>query len=172
MMSQACYNLSHIYFVSKLVTFLMAKRRSFVVYFPRKRQNGRPPSVWPLKPLCGRYWPFACLTEGCCFYFSNEEPETPTAVNVTRSEIFLTFKELTDGLKTYFYRVEGTGADGGVHKQDCSISNHSCQLVGLTPARAYTVGLRACFNPLPDKDVCSPIKGTLVIGTLSNGESL
>ncbi len=106
------------------------------------------------------------------FLFLTEEPEIPTVATVTKTEIDLSFKELTDGLKTYFYRVEGTGPDGGVHKQSCSISNHSCQLVGLTPARAYTVGLRACFNPLPNKDVCSPIKGTLVIGTLPEGKCL
>ncbi len=96
--------------------------------------------------------------------FSLQEPEIPSLVNRTNSEIVMKFTELTDGLQEYFYKLE---AD--LHSSKCNIQSHLCYLDGLIPARSYEISLRACFSPVANRDVCSPTKGTLLVWTLPEG---
>ncbi len=90
-------------------------------------------------------------------------------VSLTASKIVLTFKELTDGLKEYFYKLEAEGSDADLHNSKCYIQSHLCYLDGLIPARSYEISLRACFSPVANRDVCSPRKGTLLVWTLPEG---
>ncbi len=77
--------------------------------------------------------------------------------------------ELTDGLQNYTYRLDVKFPNGTIQHVMCNITDHTCNLNALTPARPYALGLKACFMPLADKTVCSPVNKTLVIGTIPEG---
>ncbi len=101
--------------------------------------------------------------------FSLQEPEIPSLVKSTNSEILMKFTELTDGLQEYFYKLEAEGSDADLHNSKCNIQSHLCYLDGLRPARSYEIGLRACFSPAANRDVCSPTKGTFLVWKLPGG---
>ncbi len=97
------------------------------------------------------------------------EPEIPSIASRTASKIVLTFKELTDGAKVYFYKLEAKGSDADLHDCTCNTVEHSCHLDGLKAARSYEIALRACFSPVANRDVCSLPKGTVLAWTLPEG---
>ncbi len=100
------------------------------------------------------------------------EPEVPSLLKRSTNGIDVNFQELTGGNKNYAYKIEGIGSDGDKHDGSCSSKNHVCRLEGLNSARCYEIGLRACFSPLTNSEICSSTKGTVTICTLPEGKAV
>ncbi len=100
------------------------------------------------------------------------EPEIPSLLKSTTNAIEVSFKELTGVSKNYAYKIEAQGLDGDKHDGVCSDKNNVCRLEGLEPARCYEIGLRACFSPHANAEVCSSTKGTVTICTLPEGKAV
>ncbi len=54
----------------------------------------------------------------------------------------------------------------------CNITDHTCELEKIIPARSYMVGLKACFTPVEDKKICSSLNVTQTAWTKPGGNSL
>ncbi len=53
----------------------------------------------------------------------------------------------------YSYVATATAADGTAHESNCNVETLTCEMTGLTAARAYEVTVLACFVILPDEKI-------------------
>ncbi len=71
------------------------------------------------------------------------------------TSIVIGFTKLPDISHAYSYVATATVADGKPHDNICNVEMSTCELTGLTAARAYEVTVSACFVILPDENICS-----------------
>ncbi len=71
------------------------------------------------------------------------------------TSLIIGFTKLPDNSHAYSYVAKATEAAGKVHESNCDVERSTCELTGLTAARAYEVTVSACFAILPDENICS-----------------
>ncbi len=71
------------------------------------------------------------------------------------TSVIIGFTKLSDSSHAYSYVATATAADGKAHESNCNVETSTCELTGLTAARAYEVTVSACFSILPDENICS-----------------
>ncbi len=59
-----------------------------------------------------------------------------------------------DNSHAYSYVATATAADGKAYESNCNVETSTCELTGLTAARAYDVTVLACFVILPHEEIC------------------
>ncbi len=92
----------------------------------------------------------------CLFILISKAPSQPIVKESLDTSMVIGFTKLPpENSHAYSYVVTATSSAGKAHESNCNVETLTCELTGLTAARAYEVTVSACFFILPNEAVCS-----------------